>query len=161
MPTENWGPVEAPALGAKASPRCRTGRPPRVPFLLAVVVFLAVTPNVFAYVVKLKDGTLVFARTQYVVKGTNAIITLENGTLTQIPLVQVDEPGSEKYNRENYGNAIRINTPPEHGIRLSARVGATSSRPGKSVDAVLGGGPRVVRRSSVDEARRIGTATDR
>ena len=121
------------------------------------------TPNAFAYVVKLKDGTLVFARAQYVVKGANAIITLENGTLTQIPLVQVDEPGSESYNRENYGNAIRIITPPEHGVRLPlpGRASAGSQRSGRSVEAVLWGGPRAVRRSSADEARRIGSASDR
>jgi hypothetical protein len=110
----------------------------------AVLSFLLIAPTLSAYVVKLKDGTLVFARSHYLVKGSQAIITLENGTLTQIPLVQVDQPGSEKYNRENYGNAIRIHTPPETGLGVPGgglRFGAAAPRTAKPVDAVLGGGP--------------------
>jgi hypothetical protein len=67
----------------------------------------------FGYVVKLKDGSLVFARTKYAVKGNKAIITLENGTVTQIDLDKVDLPGTDKYNAENFGNVIAIDTPQE------------------------------------------------
>jgi len=63
------------------------------------------------YVVKLKDGSLLFARIKYEVKGTKAIITLENGTVTQIDLDKVDVPGTEEYNKKYSGNVIAIDTP--------------------------------------------------
>ncbi len=78
---------------------------------LAVAVFLAFSGAAFAYVVKLKDGSLIFARTKYTVKGDRAIITLENGTVTAIKLDEIDVEGSEKYNKENFGNVIAIDTP--------------------------------------------------
>jgi len=115
---------------------------------LVLLALVLVTPALFAdaYAVKLKDGSLLFARVPYAVKGTRAIITLENGTITQIPLEQVDEPGTEKYNRENFGNAIAIPTPRENVLRLPARAprpGAVSSGSGQAVDSVLWGGPTV------------------
>lgn len=81
-----------------------------------------VAPALFAYVVKLKDGSLVFARAPYTVKGTRAIITLENGTVTQIPLEKIDVPGTEKYNRENFGNVISIDTPQEKVFKMPTPV---------------------------------------
>jgi hypothetical protein len=100
----------------------RSKRPRRstslVPLALAFLALLLAAPALFAYVVKLKDGSLVFARTPYTVKGTRAIITLENGTVTQIPLEKVDVPGTDKYNRENFGNVIAIDTPQEKVFQL-------------------------------------------
>jgi hypothetical protein len=84
--------------------------------LLAFLLILV--PSVFAYVVKLKDGSLVFARAPYTVKGTRAIITLENGTVTQIELDKVDVPGTVKYNKENFGNVIALDTPQEKTFQL-------------------------------------------
>ncbi len=78
---------------------------------LAFAVLLALSADAFAYVIKLKDGSLIFARTKYTVKGDRAIITLENGTVTAIKLEEVDVEGSEKYNKENFGNVIAIDTP--------------------------------------------------
>jgi hypothetical protein len=153
MPTRNRGSRVARAPEADDFRRSGGGRERRFAAAFAILSFLLVASNLSAYVVKLKDGTRVFARSQYVVKGSQAIITLENGTLTQIPLVQVDQPGSEKYNRENYGNAIRIYTPPETGVGVPGgglRFGAAAPRTGKAVDAVLWGGP------SVPRARRLG-----
>lgn len=80
---------------------------------LALFALLLIAPALLAYVVKLKDGSLVFARAPYTVKGDRAIITLENGTVTQIQLDKIDVPGTEKYNRENFGNVIAIDTPEE------------------------------------------------
>ncbi len=80
---------------------------------VALLALLIVAPALLAYVVKLKDGSLVFARTPYTVKGTRAIITLENGTVTQIELDKIDVPGTEKYNKENFGNVIPIEAPQE------------------------------------------------
>jgi hypothetical protein len=62
----------------------------------------------FAYSIKLKDGSIIFARAPYEVKGTKAIIVLQNGTVTQIDLSTIDVAGTEQYNRENPGNVISL-----------------------------------------------------
>lgn len=85
--------------------------------LLAVALFLA-SGSALAYVVKLKDGSLVFARLKYEVKGTKAIITLENGTVTQIDLSRVDVPGTEEYNRKYSGNVIALDTPDQKVLNV-------------------------------------------
>ena len=78
---------------------------------IAFAALLALSAPAFAYVIKLKDGSLIFARSKYSVKGDRAIITLENGTVTAIKLEEIDVEGSEKYNKENFGNVIAIDTP--------------------------------------------------
>ena len=78
---------------------------------LALAVLIAFSAEAFAYVIKLKDGSLIFARTKYTVKGDRAIITLENGTVTALKLDEIDIDGSEKYNKENFGNVVAIDTP--------------------------------------------------
>jgi hypothetical protein len=78
---------------------------------LAILSLLLCSSAAFAYVVKLKDGSLIFAKIKYTVKGDRAIITLENGTVTAIKLDQIDIEGSEKYNKENFGNVVAIDTP--------------------------------------------------
>ena len=78
---------------------------------LALAVLIAFSAEAFAYVIKLKDGSLIFARTKYTVKGDRAIITLENGTVTALKLDEIDVEGSEKYNKENFGNVVAIDTP--------------------------------------------------
>jgi hypothetical protein len=84
-------------------------------FALAAALLLWAS-SAFAYVVKLKDGTLIFARTPYTVKGTKAIITLENGTVTQYDLDKIDVPGTEEYNEKYKGNVIAIDTPNEKNL---------------------------------------------
>jgi hypothetical protein len=42
------------------------------------------------------------------VKGTKAIIVLQNGTVTQIDISTIDVPGTEQYNRDNPGNVIAL-----------------------------------------------------
>jgi hypothetical protein len=71
-------------------------------------LFALLAPALFAYNVKLKDGSIIFARSKYEVKGKKAIITLTNGTVTQIDLDLIDVPGTEQYNKENPGNVIVI-----------------------------------------------------
>ena len=61
-----------------------------------------------AYNIKLKDGSIIFARSKYEVKGTKAIITLQNGTVTQIDLSTIDVAGTEQYNKDNPGNVIAL-----------------------------------------------------
>ncbi len=67
-----------------------------------------VTSPLLAYNVKLKDGSIIFARTKYEVKGKKAIITLQNGTVTSYDLSEIDVPGTEQYNRDNPGNVLVI-----------------------------------------------------
>lgn len=74
--------------------------------LLAALAFGATAA--LAYNVKLKDGSIIFARSKYDVKGDKAIITLQNGTVTQIDLAKIDIPGTEQYNKENPGNVIAL-----------------------------------------------------
>jgi hypothetical protein len=85
---------------------------------IAALVLLVVTAPALGYVVKLKDGTIIFARTAYTVKGTKAIITLENGTVTQYDLDKVDVQGTVEYNEKYKGNVIGIDTPGETNINL-------------------------------------------
>jgi hypothetical protein len=77
----------------------------------AFSALLLVASTAFGYVIKLKDGSLIFARAKYTVKGDRAIVTLENGTVTAIKLDQIDVEGSETYNKENFGNVVAIDTP--------------------------------------------------
>ena len=73
---------------------------------LAVLAFGSAVA--LAYNVKLKDGSIIFARSKYEVKGNKAIITLQNGTVTQIDLSTIDIPGTEQYNKDNPGNVIAL-----------------------------------------------------
>jgi hypothetical protein len=82
-------------------------------FFLALLSTVLTCTAASAYVIKLKDGSLIFARIKYTVKGDRAIITLENGTVTAMKLDQIDIEGSEKYNKENFGNVVAIDTPEE------------------------------------------------
>jgi hypothetical protein len=86
---------------------------------LLVLAALALAASVaFAYNIKLKDGSIIFARSMYEVKGTKAIITLPNGTVTQIDLAIIDIPGTEQYNKENPGNVIAIVPGEDKDIKL-------------------------------------------
>src|SRR5262245_52979872 len=93
--------------------RCGSRRPGTVKnrILLALLSTLLVVSSASAYVIKLKDGSLIFAKMKYTVKGDRAIITLENGTVTAMKLDQIDVAGSDKYNAENFGNVVAIDTP--------------------------------------------------
>jgi hypothetical protein len=90
---------------------------------LAASAWLLAAGGAFAYVVVMKDGSKVFARTRYSVKGSNAIITLENGNITQIPVSQIDVPGTDRYNKENVGNVIAISTPEEKELQTPQATG--------------------------------------
>ncbi len=84
----------------------------RKSLFLVVAALIALCPAAFGYVIKLKDGSLIYARTKYTVKGDRAIITLENGTVTAMKLDQIDIEASDKYNKENFGsNVVAIDTP--------------------------------------------------
>ena len=95
--------------------------------LAVLVAFSAATSPTS---IKLKDGSLIFARTKYTVKGDRAIITLENGTVTAIKLDEIDVEGSEKYNKENFGNVVAIDTPDSRKPTPSPERAAASAHPG-------------------------------
>lgn len=100
-----------PALSNRIGLRVQEARNVKKTFFLALLSTFLITAAASAYVVKLKDGSLIFARIKYTVKGDRAIITLENGTVTAIKLDQIDVEGSDKYNAENFGNVVAIDTP--------------------------------------------------
>ncbi|HTD52120.1 MAG TPA: hypothetical protein VK780_03765 [Thermoanaerobaculia bacterium] len=78
--------------------------------LLPVFLLLAFAPAALAYNIVLKNGSILFAREKFTVKANKAIITLQNGTVVSYDLDQIDVPGTEKYNKENAGNVIALET---------------------------------------------------
>ena len=95
---------------------------------LLVLVTLLMSSIASAYVIKLKDGSLIFARIKYTVKGDRAIVTLENGTVTAMKLDLIDVEGSDKYNAENFGNVVAIDTPDGRKPTPIASAGPASPR---------------------------------
>jgi hypothetical protein len=84
----------------------------RKSLLLVVGALIALCPAAFGYVIKLKDGSMIYARMKYTVKGDRAIITLENGTVTAMKLEQIDVAATDQYNKDNFGsNVVAIDTP--------------------------------------------------
>jgi hypothetical protein len=79
----------------------------RILLVSLAALVLGASPSL-AYNIKLKDGSIIFARARYEVKGNKAIITLQNGTVTQIDLSTIDVAGTEQYNKENPGNVIAL-----------------------------------------------------
>src|SRR5215470_10864143 len=98
--------------------------------LAATLLFSAPT---FGYVVLLKDGSKIMARGKWEVKGSNAIITLENGNITQILLAQIDIAGTDKYNQENSGNVIALQAPKEQELQKPK----TNQQPGEKLSEFI------------------------
>lgn len=70
--------------------------------LLAFALALPAT----AYTIYLKDGSRIIARVEYVIEGDRAIITLENGTQTFLPTVEIDVARTKAANTSNLGSAL-------------------------------------------------------
>lgn len=81
--------------------------------LLVLALSLGSVPAALAYKVHFKNGSVIDARAKYQVRDGQAVITLPNGTVTTVPLNQVDVAKTEAANRVNYGSATVINTPNE------------------------------------------------
>ena len=123
-----------------------------LPVFAAIVLAFAAAP-LFAYSVKLKDGSIIFARTKYEVRGKKAIITLQNGTVTSVDVDLIDIPGTDQYNKDNPGNVLVIEpgtekqpsvstvpAPPTVSLqeiirRKNVKLGAPTGRPGSEVNA--------------------------
>ncbi len=72
--------------------------------LIAVLIMAAAE----GYVVVLKNGSRIRAREPLKIEGRNAIITLVTGTLTSLPIDQVDLVATERYNQLGLGSALII-----------------------------------------------------
>lgn len=74
--------------------------------LIPLVAFLLFAAWAHAtYVVILRSGARVIAREKMQIKGSTAWVTLKNGTLTSIPVAQIDLPTTDKVNARNLGDA--------------------------------------------------------
>ena len=100
---------------------------------IALAAAIFAVPALFAYNVRLKDGSIIFARTKYEVKGKKAIIVLQNGTVTQIDLDLIDVPGTEQYNRDNPGNIIAI----QPGEPKPSNISLVTPKPTTSLQDVI------------------------
>ncbi|MGE5235010.1 MAG: hypothetical protein ACM3O7_01525 [Acidobacteriota bacterium] len=76
--------------------------------LLVAALMLVAAWAQATYVVILRNGARVVARDKYEVKGPNALVTLKNGTLTAIPLNQIDVQATEKFNTQHLGDAVPL-----------------------------------------------------
>ena len=76
----------------------------RVAFF-GILVLLVAHQALAVYVVVLRNGTRVVAREKYQVKGPNAIFMTKIGTLTSIPLSQINVEVTEKVNAMKLGDA--------------------------------------------------------
>ena len=81
--------------------------------IVILLAALAWTVSALGYVLILKDGSKVLSTDKYEVKRGFAVFHLPNGTINQIPMSNLDVPGTEKYNKENVGNAITWDSPGE------------------------------------------------
>lgn len=103
-----------------------------LPFLASVVLLLASAP-LLAYSVKLKDGSIIFARAKYEVRGKKAIITLQNGTVTSVDVDLIDVPGTDQYNKDNLGNVLVI----EPGMEKPTNVINVPAAPTVSLQEIM------------------------
>ena len=84
--------------------------------LAAVGMLVAVWAHA-AYVIVLKSGGRVVAQSKYEVRGSNAIFKLKNGTLTSLPVHQIDVAATDRLNARSLGDATPLDwiddqTPP-------------------------------------------------
>ncbi len=75
---------------------------------LVVVLLLAASWAQAAYVVMLRNGERIVAKSKYTVKGAMALITLKNGTLTSLPVSQIDVKATDKVNALGLGDAVSL-----------------------------------------------------
>lgn len=75
---------------------------------LCLLLSLAGSSPLAAYVVVLKDGSKIVADKEYEVRDGKAIITLPNGTETFIDAAEIDREATEQANRRGYGKAVVI-----------------------------------------------------
>lgn len=62
----------------------------------------------FAYTIYLKDGSTLISTEKYTVRGNKAVIKLESGTETVLPLAEIDVERTDRSNQTNLGTAMVI-----------------------------------------------------
>ena len=75
----------------------------RLSRLFVPLVAALVAAPLCAYTIYLKDGSRIIAKSEYVVQGELAIVTLPNGTKSSIPFAQIDIARTAKVNESNLG----------------------------------------------------------
>ncbi len=86
-------------------PRKNRRRHTTLLFLLSALLFAA---PLAAYTVYLKDGSKIITKEKYRVRGSQAILTLPNGTETSYPLNAIDVVKTDQVNQSDYGTALVI-----------------------------------------------------
>lgn len=71
-------------------------------------LLLTLAGPAMAYVVFLRDGSKLVAKEKYRLAGTKALITLPNGTETEINVSEIDVARTEAANKDNLGTAVVI-----------------------------------------------------
>ncbi len=90
----------------------------KIVLLLAAVAW---SVPALGYVLVLNDGSKILSTDRYEVKRGFAVFHLPSGTINQIPMSKLDVPATEKYNKENVGNAITWDSPGEIATPPSTR----------------------------------------
>jgi hypothetical protein len=81
--------------------------------------FALVAAPVWSYTIIMKDGSKLVAKDKYVVRGDKAIIRLESGSETMLPLVEIDIPRTDAANVDNIGTAVVIEGGEAKGLTKS------------------------------------------
>lgn len=89
-------------------PRTPTRRPAALAAALVALVLVAGGSAAFAYTIYLKDGSRLITTEKYTVRGDKAILRLQNGTETMLPLDEIDVARTEQTNQGNLGTAVVI-----------------------------------------------------
>jgi len=76
--------------------------------LLGLVAMLIAAWAHAAYVIVLRNGSRVVAQEKYEVRGSNVVFKLRSGTLTSLPLSQIDVDATEKLNARALGDAVPL-----------------------------------------------------
>ncbi len=76
--------------------------------ILSLVLAAAAAGATSGYVVVLKNGHRIPAQKTLEIEGKNAIITLVSGTVTSLPLCQVDLVATQRYNQLGLGSALTL-----------------------------------------------------
>lgn len=84
-------------------------RPHRTALVIAAAFACALlVAPVWGYTIYLRDGSKIIANQKYTVRGDKAIIVLESGTESVLPLAEIDILRTEKANQNNLGTAVVI-----------------------------------------------------
>lgn len=79
--------------------------------MLALCFLLLAAPSVArAYVIVFKDGSTLIAREPFEIDGDRAVVTLQSGTQTVLPMADIDLERTQEKNRMELGRALVLDT---------------------------------------------------